>query len=137
MVGVFCCYNYKHKELENSFGRKLFVYDEFFDFQFIIKRIIEVISESNGDYYNYELKSTLIKMGRIMDWYDVDDILYDGTKEEISNLKCPACGGKIKYTYSKSSNCFTISCKACGYLSKAHGGPIPNCYRFFGKEYEI
>ena len=24
-----------------------------------------------------------------MDWYDVDDILYDGTKEEISKLKCP------------------------------------------------
>lgn len=100
MVGVFCCYNYKHKELENPFGRKLFVYDEFFDFQFIIKRIIEVISESNGDYYNYELKSTLIKMGRIMDWYDVDDILYYGTKEEISNLKCPACGGKINLNYS-------------------------------------
>ena len=31
-----------------------------------------------------------------MDWDDVDDILYDRTKEEISKLRCPDCGGMIK-----------------------------------------
>lgn len=72
-----------------------------------------------------------------MDWYDVDDILYDGTKEEISKLKCPDCGGKIRYSYTKSCECFTVSCKSCGYSSVSHGSPIPNCYLFFGKEHEI
>lgn len=71
-----------------------------------------------------------------MDWYDVDDSLYDGTKEEITKLKCPDCGGKIKYSYSKDCNSLTVSCESCGYFSRSHGGPIPNCYRFFGEEYE-
>lgn len=72
-----------------------------------------------------------------MDWYDVDDILYDGTKEEILKLRCPDCGGTIKYSYEKSCNSFTVLCESCGYLSRSHGGPIPNCYRLFGEKYEI
>lgn len=82
-------------------------------------------------------KSTLKKKVGIMDWYDVDDVLYDGTKEEISKLKCPDCGGNIKYSYTKSCECFTISCKSCGHLSISHGSPTPNCYLFFGEEHEI
>ena len=31
-----------------------------------------------------------------MDWYDIDDILIDGTKENISDVVCPDCGTVLK-----------------------------------------
>ena len=71
------------------------------------------------------------------DWYDVDDILYDGKKEDIENIVCPDCGGKIKYRYGEESNSFEVSCHKCGHLSRAHGSPIPNCVTFFGNEYDF
>ena len=70
-----------------------------------------------------------------MDWYDVEDILYDGTKEEIQALRCPDCGGNISYNYDPTARRFSIMCKACGMLSVSHGGEIPNCYRFIGPAY--
>lgn len=66
-----------------------------------------------------------------MDWYDVEDVLYDGTNEQIDNLKCPDCGEKISYIYNKECNSLTIECKKCGYVSKGHGcSKIPNCANF-------
>ncbi len=67
-----------------------------------------------------------------MDWYDIDDILTDGTKEDISAVVCPDCGSKIKYCYSQSENSMEISCANCGYISRASGFPFPNCVKYFG-----
>lgn len=72
-----------------------------------------------------------------MDWYDVDDVLYDGTKEEIANLKCPDCGGAISYRYNDNVSTFEVLCKGCGYVARGHGSPRPNCADFFGNEYTI
>ena len=70
-----------------------------------------------------------------MTWYDVDDVLYDGTKEEIEKVICPDCGNKIKYKFSDNPRTFEVSCKKCGYISRATGGPVPKCVEYFGKEY--
>lgn len=69
-----------------------------------------------------------------MSWDDIDDILYDGTTAEIQNVKCPECGGEISYEYSDESRSFSIVCKKCGHISRASGGPIPNCVKFFGSK---
>ena len=66
-----------------------------------------------------------------MDWCDVDDILYDGSKEEILNLRCPDCGGSIQFEYYPSSQNLKVECHHCGYFSKAYGGTVPNCYKLF------
>lgn len=71
-----------------------------------------------------------------MTWYDIDDILYDGTKEDIESIVCPDCGKKISYRYSDTPRGFEVSCKGCGYLSRSTGGPKPKCVDYFGNEYE-
>ena len=71
-----------------------------------------------------------------MTWYDVDDVLYDGDKEEIEKILCPDCGAKIGYRYSDDPRGFEVTCKQCGYLSRSYGGPIPNCVKYYGNEYE-
>lgn len=72
-----------------------------------------------------------------MTWYDIDDILYEGTKEEIKNVLCPDCGGEVSYRYSDEPRGFEIRCVKCGYLSRATGGPEPKCVTHFGKECTI
>ncbi|HOP23527.1 MAG TPA: hypothetical protein PLO83_11385 [Gammaproteobacteria bacterium] len=76
-------------------------------------------------------------MQQLNNWYDVDDVLYDGTKEEIENIVCPDCGKKISYRYSDGSNSFEVSCKLCGHISRATGSPKPNCVIYFGNEYDF
>ena len=66
-----------------------------------------------------------------MDWYDIDDILIDGTKEYISDVVCPDCEAKIKYCYSQNENSMEITCEKCGYISRASGYPFPNCVKYF------
>lgn len=70
-----------------------------------------------------------------MDWYDVDDILIDGAKAQIANLRCPDCGGRLTYTYSEGETAgrLAVSCTKCYALEILHKLPEPNCVRFFGK----
>ena len=63
---------------------------------------------------------------------DIDPILYNGTKKELSTLRCPACGGEIFYTYTAEVPAFTRGCKTCGDLIRGFGGVEPNCAKFFG-----
>ena len=70
-----------------------------------------------------------------MDWYDVNDVLYDGTKEEINKLKCPTCGGKIGFSFFKGR--FEKKCLNCGATEVDDGSPIPNCVKFFGEKHVI
>lgn len=77
------------------------------------------------------------KRDGIMDWYDVDDVLYEGRREDISKLKCPDCGGRIQFEYFPLSQNLQVECHNCGYFSRAYGGIIPNCYKFFGEKHVV
>ena len=70
-----------------------------------------------------------------MDWYDVDEILIGGTKTQIASLRCPDCGGRLKYAYSGGADAgrLAVSCIKCYALEVLHKLPEPNCVRFFGK----
>jgi tRNA(Leu) C34 or U34 (ribose-2'-O)-methylase TrmL len=81
----------------------------------------------------------------------IDEVRYDEkAKKELDDAHMKAWDRATKkeherfdqalkegYSYTKSCECFTVSCKSCGYSSVSHGSPIPNCYLFFGKEHEI
>ena len=73
-----------------------------------------------------------------MDWYDVEDILFDGKREEIEKLRCPDCGGHISFSCSVKCKRFVLKCDSCGYLSvSCKFIKDPNCCIFFGEEYTI
>lgn len=74
-----------------------------------------------------------------MDWYDVEDMLLDGTKKEISALRCPDCGEKLSFSFSKHDGSslgtlrvFCLSCRRIDILHKIQG--TPNCVQYFGNE---
>lgn len=75
-------------------------------------------------------------MNRPNNWDDVEDVLYDGAKEDIEKIVCPDCGEKIQYKYSEESNSFEIRCIHCGHISRETGCPKPNCVEYFGAEYD-
>jgi len=56
-----------------------------------------------------------------MNWDDVDDILFDGTEEEIDAVKCPECGGDLKFSYFPKTRSREILCLGCGAIVRAHG----------------
>ena len=65
-----------------------------------------------------------------MTWDDVDDILYDGTEEQIKAVRCPECGSKLEMSYSHKTRNVEISCNGCGILIRAHGASYtPNFAR--------
>ena len=70
-----------------------------------------------------------------MDWYDVDDILYDGDSEQISKVRCPDCGGHIHFTFGAET--FTKRCTSCGQMVRNDKSPIPNCVTLYGNDYTI
>lgn len=70
-----------------------------------------------------------------MDWQDVEDILFDGTKEEISKISCPECGGSISFLYDDGY--FKMECTNCHTVSKFYKAPLPNCVEYFGEAYTI
>lgn len=72
-----------------------------------------------------------------MDWLDVNDVLYDGKKDEIAKLRCPDCGGNIEYEYERDIAVFKVMCPECGYVSKENGAPEPNCAKIFGIKHTI
>ena len=62
-----------------------------------------------------------------MTWDDVDDILFDGSAEEIKNVRCPDCGGELMYEYFHKTRNMEIECKGCFTLIRAHGAyKVPN-----------
>lgn len=62
-----------------------------------------------------------------MTWQEVDDILYDGTLDEVKSLRCPDCGSEIFYSFTKETRTFKRGCNKCGILIQGNGGEIPNC----------
>ena len=69
-----------------------------------------------------------------MNWYDIDEILINGNKEQIENIICPDCGSKISYKYGEQYGSMEIKCPNCYYLSRTYRFPFPNCVKFFGYE---
>ena len=70
-----------------------------------------------------------------MNWDDIDDVLYDGTKLDIQKAVCPECKGMLSFNYTE--NIFKIECCKCGHLSVAYNSPLPNCVKFFGNQHTI
>ena len=62
-----------------------------------------------------------------MDWNDVEEIIFNGDKQQVDSLRCPDCGNRIEITVSKLEryNTIEIRCNGCGYLSRGFGGPMP------------
>ena len=71
-----------------------------------------------------------------MSWDDVDNVVFDGNQNDIKNLGCPECGGKISLQYSEEFKVLICKCLKCGEMTKANGGfCVPNFVKFFGNEY--
>lgn len=63
-------------------------------------------------------------------WDDVIDVLFDGTVEEIKNIKSPR-GNKFLYAFNPKAFSLEIRCGEEGYLCRIHGcHSIPNFYIF-------
>jgi Zn ribbon nucleic-acid-binding protein len=54
-------------------------------------------------------------------WDNIDDIIFCGTADDVENLKCIECGGKLDIQYSDESHSLSIHCTSCGYLSRQTG----------------
>ena len=62
-----------------------------------------------------------------MDWNDVDDILYDGTEEQIRAVRCPECGGELELSFCAETMSRETRCLGCQTEIRTHGSPyIPN-----------
>lgn len=62
-----------------------------------------------------------------MNWYDVEDILYEGTVEQIEAVRCPECEGLLRTSYSPATRNVEIRCMDCHTVVRAHGvKKIPN-----------
>jgi transcription initiation factor TFIIIB Brf1 subunit/transcription initiation factor TFIIB len=56
-----------------------------------------------------------------MSWDDVDDILFDGTQEQIDNIKCPECNNDLKLSYFPMTKSVQIICKGCHTVVRQNG----------------
>lgn len=61
-----------------------------------------------------------------MTWDEMDDVIFDGTKKEVNNLKCPDCNTKIYIQYTAKWAALTYGCKKCGRVVKLCKVPEPN-----------
>ena len=62
-----------------------------------------------------------------MSWDDIDDIIFDGTAEEISKIKCPECDGVLKLSYFPMTRSVEVLCCSCGTIIKQNGvSQVPN-----------
>ena len=56
-----------------------------------------------------------------MSWDKVDEVLFDGTQEEIAALTCPECDGALKFKYYPKLRIVEIRCTGCGVVMKQNG----------------
>lgn len=60
----------------------------------------------------------------------IEDILFDGTKEEIEKCRCE-CGGKLSFLYQDDT--FKVFCDSCKTVESYYKCPVPNCISLFDK----
>lgn len=66
-----------------------------------------------------------------MNWYDIEDVLYDGSEKEILNLRCPDCNNLIHHHYDKNSNSLNYGCNSCGISMRGYNSSSkPNCAQY-------
>lgn len=46
-------------------------------------------------------------------WQDIDDVLFDGTKQEITAQRCPECGGILEYHFDTETMSSKVECTCC------------------------
>lgn len=51
-----------------------------------------------------------------MSLQQIEDILFDGTEDDIKNLSCPECKTPIYYTYNKGAKSLKYGCKKMRYF---------------------
>jgi transcription initiation factor TFIIIB Brf1 subunit/transcription initiation factor TFIIB len=56
-----------------------------------------------------------------LNWDDVNDILFAGSPEQISSVRCPECGESLKLSYYPNTRSVEICCGGCGAVVKMHG----------------
>ncbi len=72
---------------------------------------------------------------KVKTWEDVEDALFDGSKDEIKKLKCPECGGALTFVFNEKFMSSILSCDGCKTVTRANGVHyIPNAVKYFGKE---
>ena len=59
--------------------------------------------------------------GMKVNWNDVERILFDGTEEQINSVRCPECGGELRYTYFPKTRSTEIRCMGCYTVSRGSG----------------
>ena len=52
---------------------------------------------------------------------DVEEILFDGTEEQIEEVRCPECGGSLKFSYFPITRNMEIVCRGCNTVVRANG----------------
>ena len=78
-----------------------------------------------------------------MTWDDIEDILNDGSPEEIMSIRCPGCGGILSYDYQRyddGESDFILSCEKCKLMTKGYLGALyepPVCVELFGEKARI
>ncbi len=64
----------------------------------------------------------------------IDEILFDGSKQEMEDMRCPECGGFIGY--SITDNNMTIWCTSCKTKESLYKiFEKPNCQAFYGNKH--
>jgi len=70
-----------------------------------------------------------------MNWDDIEDILFDGSNEQIQAIKCPECNGNLKIKYFDTTRSMEIFCKNCYILIRSDGvEKIPNFAKYAAYE---
>jgi hypothetical protein len=75
--------------------------------------------------------------GKISTFDEAIDVLLDGSKEQIANLKCPECGGPISYRYFAGReaegvpSALDVFC-SCQMVLMHKMRFVPNCVKHFG-----
>ena len=54
-------------------------------------------------------------------WDKIQDILYEGTVEQIDNVRCPECGGVLNFAYFPKTKSVHIGCKDCHTVVRSNG----------------
>lgn len=70
-----------------------------------------------------------------MDWDDVDEVLFYGTKEQIDSVRCPDCGGRLSFHFSESELSFNVKCLDCGIWTRGcKAQSKPRCAEIYGNK---
>ncbi|MCL2513700.1 MAG: hypothetical protein FWF08_07350 [Oscillospiraceae bacterium] len=56
-----------------------------------------------------------------MSWDDIEDIIFDGTEEQIGAVSCPECNGDLKLSYFPLTKNIEIRCLDCKTVVRENG----------------